>query len=86
MRTRQQHQYAYGGISPREFGERTGQSPQQVRELIEVGWFGWTADGLPECLDVASPKAKQPTYRIHASAVQRYYRERAATGERRGAA
>lgn len=80
MRTRQQEEYRYQGISPREFGERTCQSPQQVRKLIERGWFGWTPDGLPECLDVSDPDAKQRTYKIHASAVKRFLQERMVGG------
>ena len=78
MRTRQQHQYAYTGLSTGEFAERTGQSVQQVRALIASGWFAWTADGLPECLDVSNPGSRQPTWKIHTSAVKRFYQERAA--------
>lgn len=79
MRTRQQFDYAYNGLSPAEFGERTGQSAEQVHKLIAAGWFRWTTeDGKPGCLDIRDAGAKQPTYRIHPSAVERYYRERAA--------
>lgn len=77
MRTRQQTHFAYNGLSPAEFGERTGQSPAQVRALIAAGWFDWTEDGKPGCLDIARLGAKQPTYKIHPVAVDRFYRERA---------
>lgn len=80
MRTRQQEKYRYNGITPREFGERTGQSAAQVRELIGCGWFAFTEDGTPECLDVSSPGTKQRTYKIHPSAVQRFYKERGVSG------
>lgn len=77
MRTRRQQQYDYAGLTTGEFAERTGQSAAQVRDLIESGWFKWTKDGLPECLDVASPGSKRPSYRIMSAAVERFYRERA---------
>lgn len=78
MRTRKlQSQYDYNGLTTGEFGARTGQSAEQVRELIDSGWFKWTEDGMPECLDISAPNAKRPTYRIHVSAVKRYYQQRA---------
>lgn len=83
MRTREQHIYAYNGMTPAEFGARTGQKAQAVRNMIEAGWFGWTEDGLPECLDIGKVGAKTPTYRILPVALKRYYRERAATGKRK---
>ncbi|HEX6926792.1 MAG TPA: hypothetical protein VF167_15325 [Longimicrobiaceae bacterium] len=75
MRTRQQHQFDYAGLTTGEFARRTGQSPEQVRDLIESGWFRWN-DGVPEVLDVSSPGAKRPSYRISRAALQRYYEER----------
>jgi hypothetical protein len=80
MRTRQQEHYRYNGLSPREFGERTSQSEESVRQLIEDGWFDWIGDGLPECLDVRKIGGQRPEYRIHPSAVARYHRERAMVG------
>lgn len=77
MRTRQHHDFAYNGLTTAEFGERVGMSAEKVRELIEARWFIVPKDGPPECLDIRSPKAKQPTYRIHPSAVDRFLRERA---------
>lgn len=77
MRTRQQSSYAYRGLSCSEFAERTGMSVGQVRDLIKGGWFDKAADP-PECLDIRSPGAKQATYRIHPSALDRFKRERAA--------
>lgn len=79
MRARTRHAYAYNGLSPREFGERTGQSAAQVMELIHGGWFEWTEDEQPECLDISKEGSKLPTYKIHPSAVKRFFRERAAT-------
>ncbi len=78
MRTRRDYQYAYNGLTTAEFGARIGIAAEQVREMIAAGWFGWTKDGQPECLDIRSPGAKQPTYRIHPDAVKRFYLERAA--------
>lgn len=85
MRTRQQHQYDYAGLTTGEFAARTGQSEEQVRDLIGSGWFRWTKEGMPECLDISSPGAKRPTYRILKSAVQRYYEERAQVSGARSA-
>jgi hypothetical protein len=82
VRTRKrQSQFRYKGLTTGEFAERTGQSPQQVRDMISSGWFGWmeTEDGsVPECLDVSSPGSKVPSWRIHPTALQRYYQQRAA--------
>jgi hypothetical protein len=79
MRTRQQHEYAYNGLTTAEFGERTGQSAAQVLDLIDSGWFDWdTEDGKPACLDIAGVNARQPTFRIHPAAVERFYKERRA--------
>jgi hypothetical protein len=80
MRTRQQRsQFRFNGLTTGEFAERTGQSPQQVRDLIASGWFGWTEDGsVPECLDVSSEGSRVPSWRIHPNAVKRFYQERAA--------
>lgn len=80
MRTRKmQCQFRYNGLTTREFGERTGQSPQQVRALIAGGWFGWTEDGtVPECLDISAEGSRIPSWRIHPNAVKRFYQERAA--------
>lgn len=85
MRTRQQRsQFRYNGLTTREFAERTGQSPEQVRNLITGGWFGWTEGGMvPECLDVSAEGSKQPSWRIHPNAVKRFYQERAAPAEKR---
>lgn len=84
MRTRQQHQYDYAGLTTGEFAKRTGQSAEQVRELIDAGWFKWV-DGMPECLDVSAPGSKRPSYRIRTSAVERYYEERAHVSGKRPA-
>lgn len=80
MRTRQQERRRWTGLSPREFGEATGQSEDAVRNLIAAGWFGWLKEGdrrVPECMDVRGHGAKRPEYKIHPSAVDRYQRERA---------
>lgn len=69
-------QYAYNGLTTAEFGRRVGISAEKVRALIAARWFRVSKDGYPECLDIRDPDAKQPTYRIHASAVDRYLRER----------
>jgi hypothetical protein len=85
-RTRQQERMRYQGLSPRAFGEAVGLSEGSVREMIEVGWFRWTADvagqkKTPECMDVRKPGGQRAEYRIKASAVDRYHRERAVCGE-----
>lgn len=87
MRTRQQHQYDYAGLTTGEFAKRTGQSAEQVRGLIDAGWFQWfrvEASGIrmPECLDVSSPGSRRPSYRIHPRAVDRFFDERSASGKR----
>lgn len=83
-RTAQQWQYEYNGISPAEFGKRTGQSAEQVRALITAGWFEWTKDGKPECLDVSGVGSKNHRYKIHVSAVERFYKDRAVSSTPRG--
>lgn len=75
MRTRLQHNFAYNGLTPAEFAERTSQSAGQVRQLIAARWFKAEGD-VPELLDVASIGAKQPTWKIHPSAVDRFLKER----------
>lgn len=85
MRTREQHVYAYNGLTTGEFAARTGQSAQQVRDMIAAGWFKVTADGMPECLDIRGAGSKQPTYRIHAGAVERFYAERGTAKPKRKA-
>jgi hypothetical protein len=75
MRTRAQHKAAYGGLTSGDFAARTGQSAGQVLNLIRRGWFGLTADGVPEVIDIGLPGCR-PTYRIHPTAVDRYLRER----------
>jgi hypothetical protein len=77
MRTRTQWDFAYNGLTTAQFAAATSQSPAQVREMIGAGWFGLTAEGIPECLDISAPGSKQRTYRIHQSAVNRFYQERA---------
>jgi hypothetical protein len=75
-RRREAESYLYNGLTTSEFAERTGQSDQQVRDLIAAQWFGWDGD-RPECIDVASPGAKIRRYKILPSAVERFLRERA---------
>lgn len=80
-RARLETEYAYNGLSTTEFGERTGQSAEQVRELIAAGWFDdKEKDGKPLLLDIAGPAAKQPRYKILPAAVDVFFKER---GKRR---
>jgi hypothetical protein len=73
----------YNGLTPRVFGEQTGQSTESVYGLIHGGWFGWTKDmygnPIPECQDTRQVGAKHAQYRIHTTAVARWFAERAVT-------
>ena len=78
MRTKEQHDAAYNGITPAEFGARTSQSAGNVRALIASGWFtGKLVDGRPALSDIAGPNAGQPRYKINPGAVSLYLTERA---------
>lgn len=86
MRTRQQEQQRFNGLTPRQFGERIGLSEDAVRGLIRDGWFAWTTEegareATPECTDNRCVGGQRPEYRIKPSAVRRWFKERAATGE-----
>lgn len=74
----------YGGLSPRVFGEQIGMSAEGVYDLIRGGWFGWTKDQygnrIPECQDTRKPGSGHAQYKIHPSAVGRWFAERAVTG------
>lgn len=67
----------YTWMTTGEFAAAIGATDEHVRQLIESGWF--RRDLMPpECLDVRGVEAKIAEYRIHPTALQRYYRERAA--------
>jgi hypothetical protein len=81
FRSKEADRARYGWLSPRDFGDRVGLSESSVREqLIGGGWFRLLTGGVPECMDVRKPGAKNPEYRIHPKALERYYRERAIVG------
>lgn len=76
-RTRQQEKARFSWLSTAEFGERCGGiTSESVCLMIADGWFGLTPDGIPECLNVGKVGAKRSEWRIHPSAVERFYRER----------
>lgn len=73
-------EFRYNGLTPREFGERVSLSDDAVRAMIDAGWFGWNDElKVPECMDVGS--GQRPEYRIHESAVPRFYQERMVRGK-----
>lgn len=81
----QRERARYNGLSPAAFGEIVGLSADSVVRMIEDGWFRWTKDEagnrVPECLDTRRAGAKRAAYRIHRSAVDRWFAERAVTGK-----
>jgi hypothetical protein len=81
MRTAQQERARYTGMRPSEFGDAVGVSAETVYQLIADGWFCWMRDehgrSVPECQDTRRMGAKLPQYRIHRSAVTRWFAERA---------
>lgn len=77
MRTKNAERARFNWLTTRAFADAIGVEREQVLALIHGDWF--RHDGpVPECLNVALPSAKRPEYRIHPSAVTRFYRERAA--------
>ena len=83
-RTPEQERARYNGLSPAAFADAVGVDVDRVYAAIGEGWFRWTKDAagrqVPECQDVRKKDGKRAAYKIHPTAVARWFEDHAVVG------